>query len=113
MYSSFKRNLSKLNNGQTKEYSIDINLKVKVEDGGKFYSKDQLSSGMKDLVQLCLRLSLVESVYKDVYRPVLVLDDPFINLDNDRLINSMELLKEISERYQVIYFVCHSSRNIK
>lgn len=113
MSSSFRRHLNKLNNGKTKKYHIDINLSVKVEHGGKLYDKDQLSSGMKDLVQLCLRMALVESVYKDVDNPILILDDPFINLDDDRLKSSMELLKELSSEYQIIYFICHSSRNIK
>lgn len=112
MSSNFKKYLGKLNNGKTEKYQIDINLDIKVEDGGKLYKKDQLSSGMKDLVQLCLRMALVESIYKDVDNPILVLDDPFINLDNNRLQNAIDLLKEISLDYQIIYFICHSSRNV-
>ena len=111
--SNFKKYLDKLNNNQSEQYDLDINLDIKVQHGGEFYDKNQLSSGMKDLVQLCLRMALVESVYKGVDNPILVLDDPFINLDNSRLENAIDLLREISLDYQVVYFICHSSRSIE
>lgn len=113
MSSNFKKYLEKLNNKKTEQYHLDINLDVKVEHGGELYKGEQLSSGMKDLVQLCLRMALVESVYKDVDNPILILDDPFINLDDDRLENAINLLKEVSLDYQIIYFICHSSRNLQ
>lgn len=113
MSSNFKKYLKKLNSNKTEKFIIDINLDIKVEEGGQLYSKNQLSSGMKDLVQICLRMALVESVFKDVVNPILILDDPFINLDDERLNNSIELLKKISTDYQIIYFICHSSRNLK
>lgn len=110
---NFKKYLKELNSHKTDSYQIDINLDVKVEHEGELYDGSQLSRGMKDLVQLCLRMALVESVYKDVEKPILVLDDPFINLDNTRLNNAVELLKKISQEYQIIYFICHNSRNIE
>ena len=113
MSSNFKKYLEKLNNKKAEQYHLDINLDVKVEHGGEFYKGEQLSRGMKDLVQLCLRMALVESVYKDVDNPILILDDPFINLDDERLENAINLLKEVSLDYQVIYFICHSSRNLE
>lgn len=111
MSSNFRKYLKILNNNKTDQYHIDIKLNVTVEHGGKFHSGEQLSRGMKDLIQLCLRMALVEAVYKDVDNPILVLDDPFINLDDDRLENAMDLLKTISSEYQIIYFICHSVRN--
>ena len=112
MTSNFQKYLDKLNNNNLEKYQVDINLNIKVECDGKLHEGNRLSSGMKDLVQLCLRMALVESIYKDVKNPILVLDDPFINLDDVRLENAIDLLKKTSQEYQIVYFVCHGSRSI-
>lgn len=108
----FKKYFQELNTEQTDAYQIDINLDVKVEHEGELHDGEQLSKGMKDLVQVCMRMALVEAVYKDVENPILVLDDPFVNLDDNRLEKAMKLLKKISSEYQIIYFICHNSRNV-
>ena len=40
----------------------------------------------------------------------MILDDPFINLDDSHTLQALELLKELSETRQIIYLVCNSSR---
>ena len=57
-------------------------------------------------------MALVETMLVDT-SPFLVLDDPFTNLDNKKLVEAINLLKEISNEYQIIYMVCHNSRTIK
>ena len=63
----------------------------------------------QDMLNICMRLSLADALY-DGEKPMLILDDPFVNLDDDRLINAMELLKKLAEDRQIIYLTCHSSR---
>lgn len=109
---TFGKYLRELNSDKTDTYQIDINLDVKVEHEGELHDSKQLSKGMKDLIQLCMRLALVDAVYKDVEKPILILDDSFINLDNNRLANAIKLLKKTSLEYQTIYFICHNSRNV-
>jgi uncharacterized protein YhaN len=41
----------------------------------------------------------------------LVLDDPFVNLDDDTAARAAVLLDEAASRYQVFYLTCHSSRS--
>jgi drug/metabolite transporter (DMT)-like permease len=61
-----------------------------------------LSQGTLDLVYLAARLGLVRLVTGD-RRPPLVLDDPFVTLDDDRARRALALLKEIARDFQVIY----------
>ena len=41
---------------------------------------------------------------------MLIMDDPFTNLDDEKGIASKKLLGEVSKDYQVIYFTCSSAR---
>ncbi|RDY27039.1 ATP-binding protein [Lachnotalea glycerini] len=107
---SFKKYINELDSKKTDKYHIDIRLNVMLEKEGQLHDSSALSKGMKDLIQICMRMALVEAVYKDVDKPILVLDDPFVNLDNDRLSHATSLLKKIGESYQTIYFICHDSR---
>lgn len=97
---------------ELEQYHIDLGLNVKIEQDGMLHSSEVLSKGKNDLMQICMRLALVEAVYKDVETPTLILDDPFVNLDNKRLLNATKLLEELGKEQQLIYFVCHSSRII-
>ena len=56
-----------------------------------------------------MRLALVEAMYEE-QKPFLILDDPFVNLDENRTKGAMRFLTEIAKEYQVIYFTCHGSR---
>ena len=44
---------------------------------------------------------------------LLVLDDPFVNLDEEKMAHGNELFGKISGEYQILYFTCHASRNIE
>jgi uncharacterized protein YhaN len=61
-----------------------------------------LSQGTLDTVYLAARIGLVRLVTGD-RRPPLVLDDPFVTLDDDRAKRALELLREVSADFQVIY----------
>lgn len=72
----------------------------------KFYSK-----GYRQIFALSLRLALIDCVFQDE-KPFLLLDDPFASLDNEKLDQAKQALKEISKKKQVIYLTCHDSRQI-
>lgn len=93
-------------------YKIDVNLKVSIEKYGQLFESDYLSAGYKDLIAFVIRLSLIDAIYKESDRPVIILDDCFVNLDEDKIIEAKKILKEISKKYQIIYFTCHNSRQI-
>ena len=57
----------------------------------------ELSQGTLDVVYLAARLGLVRLVTGD-RRPPLVLDDPFVTLDDARAARALELLREVASR---------------
>ena len=61
---------------------------------------------------IAFRMALIEAMYKEE-KPFIIYDDPFTDLDEEKVKCGIEFVKEISEDYQVIYFTCHSSREIK
>ena len=60
---------------------------------------------------MCYRLALVKAMYPEEHT-ILILDDPFTNLDEEKLKNGLELIESICKNYQVLYFTCHDSRTI-
>ena len=53
-------------------------------------------------------LSLAETKDFGIIR--LILDDPFVNLDEEKIEHGKAFIREIAKEYQVIYFTCHESR---
>lgn len=88
---------------------IDIDLNTNIEVDGEKKSLQAFSEGYKDLVGICTRLALIDSIFEGE-EPFLILDDPFVNLDEEKIENAISLIKDISNKYQIIYFTCHASR---
>ena len=42
--------------------------------------------------------------------PFLLLDDPFINLDDENYAKACSLLASLAERFQIVYTVCSEAR---
>jgi DNA repair exonuclease SbcCD ATPase subunit len=82
----------------------DENLAVRVyaPERGDWVDVTTLSQGTLDTVYLAARIGLVRLVTGD-RRPPLVMDDPFVTLDDERARRALELLKDISTDFQVIY----------
>lgn len=108
---AFDKYYSVLSCDDGKEYELDANLNIKLKDRGVRHDTELLSDGYRDLVGLCRRMAMIEAMYREE-TPFLILDDPFVNLDNDRVRGGINILKRISENYQIIYFTCHDSRAV-
>lgn len=89
--------------------SIDTDLKVLIEEQGSKMDTKYFSQGIRDIIELCLRLALIKVLF-DGSMPPLILDDPFYNLDDQKMKNAMDLVHELSSEMQIIYLACHSSR---
>ena len=89
--------------------NIDIKLDVKVDVNGSQKEIKYFSAGYKDLVYICMRFSLIQTLFKNE-APFVVLDDPFVNLDEEKTKKALDVISTISQKYQIIYFVCNSSR---
>ncbi len=88
---------------------IDANMEVQVNTQGALRELDFFSRGNKDLVNVCARFALIDALFEEE-KPFVILDDTFVNLDQERLDQVLKLLKQISSNIQIIYFVCHESR---
>lgn len=85
-------------------------FEIRFLQDGKERSERHLSAGQRSVCALCFRLALLENMYADE-KPFLVLDDPFVNLDGEHLKRVGKMLAQLSEKWQMIYFSCHESRN--
>lgn len=90
---------------QDAEVSLDVRLKVKIQEAGAFRDLEYFSAGWQDLIQIAERFSVVDALYKEE-QPVLILDDSFVNLDTEKQKRAMGLLEKMAEKRQMIYFTC-------
>ena len=110
MQTSFSNLLQTLMDKNAPESVMDTSFKVKLREGGKTQHPESLSQGWRDAVQFCVRLSLAEALYAEGEKPPIILDDPFVNLDERRLTAAKRLLVSLSDKYQILYLVCHAER---
>ncbi|MDO4939368.1 MAG: AAA family ATPase [Lachnospiraceae bacterium] len=93
------------------QYHFDANMNLKVDDHGDLRNTQLYSAGSRDKIDLCFRMGLIEAMYPDE-KPVIIMDDPFVNFDEKHLSNGKKILELLAEEYQIIYMTCHSIRNI-
>ena len=110
MQTSFSNLLQKLMDKNAPESVMDTSFKVKLREGGKTQHPESLSQGWRDATQFCVRLSLAEALYAEGEKPPIILDDPFVNLDERRLEAAKRLLVALSQKYQILYLICHAER---
>lgn len=94
--------------GQTNA-KIDVDMTVTIQESGGEKSTEYYSKGYQNLFEICKRFALTDVLFKKE-KPFIILDDPFYNLDDKKVEESLALIKKLSEEYQIIYFVCHESR---
>jgi len=90
-------------------YRMDTHFNVHFIAEGQEHSTQLLSAGFQNLVELARRMAFIDAMYSDE-KPFILLDDPFVNLDEDKVDGGIKFLDEIGKTYQVIYFTCHESR---
>ncbi len=99
------KDVARVTDGRYRRVRVDdTNLGVDVfsPEKGDWVPVTDLSQGTLDVVYLAARLGLVRLVTGD-RRPPLILDDPFVTLDDDRAPRALELLREVAADFQVIY----------
>ncbi len=90
-------------------YTVTPDFCVNMTKYGQERSSSTLSRGGRDLVALCLRFAITDALFEGE-KPPMILDDPFINLDDSKIGAAMALLKRVAEERQIFYVSCHSSR---
>ena len=110
MQTSFASFLSTLIGEHAPDARMDTSFDVRLREGGQTHTMESFSRGWRDAVQFCVRLSLTDALYQESELPFLLLDDPFVNLDDERLTAARALLESLADRYQILYLVCHRER---
>lgn len=95
----------------TEDYSIDVNFNFQFMTEGGLKGIDSYSRGYQNIISLCMRLALIDCLYPQE-KPFIILDDPFVNFDDEKLELCKALIRTISKQYQIVYFACHKSREI-
>jgi uncharacterized protein YhaN len=81
------------------------------ERNGALRKNANFNSAFVTLSNICMRLAVLKVAYP-AERPFLVLDDPFVYLDDDNCKKALNALKELSKDTQILYFTCHSGRTL-
>ncbi|MBQ1230366.1 MAG: hypothetical protein IIX80_04950, partial [Clostridia bacterium] len=110
MQESFRKFMICLLGKDAPESAMDASFEVRLRENGKTHSMESFSKGWRDTVRFCIRLALSDALYAEGEKPFLLLDDPFVNLDEERLSAARKLLSALSSDYQILYMICHADR---
>ncbi len=80
---------------------------LRVGDGGRDWSAEQLSRGTREQLYLGFRLAVIQEFGETRGALPLIVDDILVNFDLERTRSTLRLLTRLSERHQVIAFTCH------
>ena len=94
-----------------KKVQVDSDFHMTYPQTGATRHQESLSAGYADLVMVCMRMALCDALYEKE-RPFIVMDDPFINVDDALMQRTRQLLEKLAENHQIIYFTCSNSRNM-
>jgi uncharacterized protein YhaN len=106
---AFRKYYQMMTGSEDVPYRMDADYNLILISDGASHTTSTLSDGYQDLVSICRRMAWIEAMYPEEH-PFILLDDPFVNLDEDKLRRAMHFLNCIAGEYQILYFTCHESR---
>ncbi|MBO5884181.1 MAG: hypothetical protein J6Q51_00115 [Clostridia bacterium] len=109
MKNGLTKYLKLITNKDFNNLKLDTDFNILFEEYGKLREVNYYSKGYKNTIDLCMRLALIDALFEN-QKPFIVLDDPFVNMDESKVENAKQFLQELSKTYQLIYFSCHNSR---
>ncbi len=88
--------------------SRELGITVRIPETASLHDRPEqrLSHGTVDQIYLALRLALVQSLSDAGERIPMLLDDPFANYDDQRLLSAMRLLARLGKDSQIVLFSC-------
>ncbi len=101
------RMMRAMTDGKYAEMGVDLDFGLSFSDGAEMHDASYLSAGTGDLAYLCLRMALIELLYKKAVPPF-IFDESFARMDDDRLRRVLTLISKYADRsYQTFLFTCH------
>lgn len=92
--------------GESYRLEMDLDFNVSVVVNGASRSLASFSRGIREITLLCFRLAISRLLFGGEI-PFLIIDDAFVNFDEQNFSRATELLKSLTPTTQVIYFTCH------
>ena len=103
--------MSRVTGGRYSQVLInrDFSAMTRTDADAVAHDSGYLSAGTMDLLYLAVRLAVCKLALPEGEPCPLIIDDALVNLDETRLAQAMELLKEIAKERQVILFTCRKA----
>ena len=94
--------------------SLDRDYRLFFEKDGERRTEKHMSTGERAVCAFCMRLAFIDNMFRGAEVPFVVMDDPFVTLDGDRMKKTAALIRSLASGggKQMIYFCCHESRII-
>lgn len=106
-----KRYLAILNDEGSERLTFTADGAPLREESGGLREMDFYSAGLRELTGFCIRVALADALFTKE-KPVLILDDPFVNLDDEKTEKAKRLVRELAKTYQVLYLTCKKERGL-
>ncbi|MGH7498790.1 MAG: AAA family ATPase [Gemmatimonadales bacterium] len=99
--------LRQLTNGRYTDLELDEDYCTTLMEGGD--AKAVISSGEQDVANLALRLAISQMIAERAGQPLslLVLDEIFGSLDDERRVAVVDLLRALGDRFPQVIFITH------
>ena len=82
-----------------------------VRQQGRTHQIAELSQGYSDVIAFCMRMALGDALFEGA-KPFIILDDPFVNLDDRHLGEALAFVCDLARDRQIVYLTCHTSRSL-
>ncbi|KJS18741.1 MAG: hypothetical protein VR72_21220 [Clostridiaceae bacterium BRH_c20a] len=100
--------LKKITRGKYSDVGVAENYSITIKDDTQWDRElEFFSNGTLDQVYFALRLGIIGLAYDNDIKLPLILDDTFVQYDDERLASVLEYLSEYAEQHQVLLFTCH------
>lgn len=100
--------LAQVTGGRYRAVRIDEDLTIRaIAAGERMVELGSLSGGTVDQFYLALRVAMLDLLTEGQETLPLLLDDPFVQYDNERMEAAMGYLAQVAENRQVVIMTCH------
>lgn len=90
-----------------KDYKLlidnDFNISFKNKFNDEYFNIDKLSKGTIDQINILFRIAFAEEIFD---KTLLVFDDAFVKIDDERLQALIKILSDLSTDIQILIFTC-------
>lgn len=104
--------VSQATDGAFSDAIVSADFRTELTADGATREMGYFSKGTRELSDFCLRLALIKTMYGG-NPPILILDDPFVNLDDGNFRRAVKLLKTAAPNCQIIYLSCTARATVQ